>query len=79
MSEADEICRQMVESGQPAADLAGAQASDGQTWTTEQLREDFEVLGFSAPFVAVQRKSDGKVGSLEFTHSPRVYFGWRED
>ena len=47
-----------------------------QTWTTEQLREDFEVDGFMAPYVVVRRKSDGKRGSLQFTHNPRVYFGW---
>lgn len=50
-----------------------------QTWTTEQLREDFEVLAFQAPFVAVKRKADGLRGSLEFTHAPRLYFGWKED
>lgn len=51
----------------------------GQTWDTKQLQEDFEVLGFGAPFIAVRRRSDGKVGSLEFTHSPRVYWNFQED
>lgn len=68
--------KEMIETGQPQADLA---ADRGQTWTIEQLSADFEVLGFLAPFVAVRRRSDGKVGSLEFTPSPRVYFGWVED
>jgi hypothetical protein len=49
-----------------------------QTWTTEQLQQDFDVLGFRAPLVAVRRKSDGKRGTLEFKHSPRVYFDWQE-
>ena len=48
-------------------------------WTTEQLRDEFEVLGFLAPYVVARRKSDGKVGSLEFRHSPRVYFNFVED
>jgi hypothetical protein len=48
----------------------------GQTWDTKQLQEDFEVLGFSAPYVVVRRRSDGVKGSLEFTHRPRVYFGF---
>jgi hypothetical protein len=52
---------------------------DDEYWTTEQLREQFEVLGFQAPFVAVRRKSDGAKGSLEFTHSPRVYFNFVKD
>jgi hypothetical protein len=65
--------REMIASGQPAADLA---ADDGQRWTTEELTQDFEVIGFAAPFVVVRRRSDGALGSLEFTHSPRTYFGW---
>jgi hypothetical protein len=52
---------------------------EGQTWGTKSLQEDFEVLGFGAPFVAVRRKSDGKTGTLEFRHRPRVYFDFRED
>ncbi len=67
--------RDMIANGQPQADLA---ADPDRTWNTEQLRDDFEVLGFMAPFVTVRRKSDGALGSLEFTHSPRVYFGWSE-
>ena len=52
---------------------------EGQEWDTAQLQEDFDVLGFSAPFVVVRRKADGQKGSLEFKHSPRVYFGFRAD
>lgn len=51
----------------------------GQTWSPEELQRDFEVLGFAAPLVVVRRRSDGVVGSLEFTHSPRVYFNWQPD
>jgi hypothetical protein len=69
----DAARREMIETGQPAADLA---AETGQTWTTEQLQADFEVTGFAAPFVVVRCKSDGAAGSLEFAHYPRVYFGW---
>jgi hypothetical protein len=29
--------------------------------------------------VVVTRKSDGVKGSLEFRHSPRVYFNWQAD
>ena len=70
------IRRQMIETGQPQADLAAGQ---GQAWTTEELTREFEVLGFAAPFVVVRRRSDGVTGSLEFTHHSRVYFGWRQD
>ena len=51
----------------------------GQVWDTTQLGQDFSVTGFMAPFVVVRRKSDGKVGSLMFQHSPRFYFSFKED
>ena len=47
-----------------------------QTWDTKELQEDFEVIGFQAPYVVVVRKSDGQKGSLKFFHHPRVYYGW---
>lgn len=49
-----------------------------QQWNTTELQRDFEVLGFQAPYVAVKRKSDGATGSLQFSNSPRVYFGFKE-
>jgi hypothetical protein len=67
------VRRAMIASGQPAADLA---ADEGQRWTTDELRAEFEVIGFAAPFVIVRRRSDGLLGTLEFTASPRTYFGW---
>ena len=56
---------------------AALEAQYGQVWDTDQLRDDFEVIGFMAPLVAVRRKSDGHKGSLEFQHSPRIYFNYR--
>lgn len=50
----------------------------GQVWDTQELQEDFKVTGFMAPFVSVERKSDGKSGALMFQHSPRFYFDFRE-
>ena len=55
------------------------EAEYGQAWDTNQMREDFEVLGFSAPFVVVRRRSDGVRGSLEFQHNPRLYFNWQPE
>lgn len=52
------------------------EAQHGQVWSTEELSQDFEVTGFLAPLVVVRRKSDGKKGSLEFQHDPRLYFGF---
>ena len=51
----------------------------GQVWDTEQLSHDFSVTGFMAPFVVVIRMVDSKRGSLEFQHSPRFYFNFKED
>ena len=46
---------------------------------TAQLSEQYEVIGFMAPFVVVKRKSDGVKGSMEFRHSPRVYYNFVPD
>jgi hypothetical protein len=58
---------------------AALEAEYGQVWDTQELQRDFEVLGFMAPFVVVRRLSDGKKGSLEFRHSPRLYFNFTVD
>jgi hypothetical protein len=52
------------------------EAQHGQVWNTDELGREFEVIGFLAPFVVVRRKSDGKKGSIEFQHNPRLYFGF---
>lgn len=60
-------------------DYSTGTAPHGETWDTERLQEDFTVESFMAPYVVVRRKSDGVRGTLEFTHSPRVYFDFRPD
>jgi len=52
------------------------EAEYGRVWTTTELSEDFEVIGFAAPLVVVRRKLDGSKGSLEFQHNPRFYFNF---
>lgn len=49
------------------------------SWDTRQLQEDFTVHQFAAPLVIVTRKADGVNGTLQFNHSPRVYFDFRPD
>jgi hypothetical protein len=71
----ESIRRALVESGQPHRDLEQA----SERWDSDQLRNEFIVHGFLAPFVIVTRKADGVKGSLWFTHSPRVYFDFRPD
>ncbi len=53
------------------------EAEHGQVWSTDELAEDFEAIGFMAPLIVVRRRSDGVKGSLEFQHSPRFYFNWQ--
>ena len=48
----------------------------GQVWTTRELTDTFNVLAFLAPFVKVQRRSDGQTGTLMFQHHPRYYFNF---
>ena len=45
----------------------------GKLWDTTEMGADFSVSGFMAPYVIVQRKSDGVKGSLLFQNSPRLY------
>ena len=58
-------------------DRPGLEARYGKVWDTAELGRDFEVLGFSAPLVVVRRRCDGVKGSLEFQHSPRLYFSFK--
>lgn len=55
------------------------QAKHGEVWNTQELQEDFQVLGFLSPYVVVRRKSDGRKGSLQFQHTPRLYYGFTAD
>lgn len=52
------------------------EAQYGQVWDTDQLRQEFDVIGFGAPLVVVRRKADGQKGSMMFQHQPRYYFGF---
>ena len=52
------------------------EAEHGQVWDTQQLGEDFDVIGFAAPLVVVRRKSDGQKGSLFLQARPRYCFGF---
>jgi hypothetical protein len=56
--------------------VTGYDVTAAKEWDTKQLQEDFVVHSFLAPIVRVTRKSDGVSGTLEFTHSPRVYFNF---
>lgn len=48
----------------------------GNVWDTEELKRDFDVIGFAAPFTMVRRKSDEQEGVVTFQHNPRFYWGF---
>jgi len=61
------------------ADRAKLQKIYGEVWNTKQLREEFTVHSFLAPFVYVTRKEDGVHGTLAFQHMPRFYFSFEPE
>ena len=80
MDPTENIRRAMVEEINAAPGSREAlEAQHGQVWDTTELGRDFEVRGFSAPFVVVRRKADGVLGSLMFQHGPRFYFDFKAD
>jgi len=55
------------------------ESQHGRVWDTKELQQDFDVIGFMAPYIGVLRKSDGAKGSLQFQHNPRLYFNFVAD
>jgi hypothetical protein len=79
VDETEPIRRQMLaEINADPGSREALEAKHGQVWGTQQLQEEFEVIGFMAPLVVVKRRSDKKKGSLEFQANPRLYFNWQE-
>jgi hypothetical protein len=81
MSDPTEAIRKemLVQINQTPGSREALEAEHGQVWSTTELSQGFEVLGFMAPLVVVKRKSDGRKGSLYFQHSPRYYYGFEPD
>ena len=46
--------------------------------TTAEMQEQYKVIGFSLNMCIVERKSDGVKGTLDFDHSPRLYYNFQE-
>ena len=78
MSDSTEDIRRRLVGAMPGIRELAVQEGE-QMWSTDQLREEFEVVGFLAPFVSVIRRSDGAKGVMCFTHSPRWYWGFEEE
>ena len=71
--------QEVIEINSEPSSREALESKHGQVWDTDQLRRDFDVLGFMAPYVGVRRKSDNVVGSLQFQHDPRFYFGFKAE
>jgi hypothetical protein len=72
--------QRLAEINADTGDRAVLEARYGQVWDTRELARDFIVIGFLAPIIAVERKSDGVKGSLEFQPGPpRYYFNFVAD
>ena len=52
--------QRLVEINTDPARREALEARYGRVWDTDELKAEFVVLGFRAPFVVVQRKSDGR-------------------
>ena len=55
------------------------ESKHGEIWETTQLQENFEVIGFMAPFVGVRRRCDGVRGSVMFQARQRFYFRYQTE
>ena len=71
--------QELAEINKMPSEREALEAKHGQVWDTGQLQEEFDVLGFMAPYIVVCRKSDGVKGSLQFQHNPRLYFNFQAD
>jgi hypothetical protein len=60
-------------------DKANLTAKHGKIWDHNEVRTEFVLKQFMAPYVVARRISDGQMGTLEFIHSPRFYFNWEAD
>jgi adenylate cyclase class IV len=77
MDATEALRREMVrEINSVEAERQHLEEMHGQVWDTSEMIDEFEALGFLAPFVVVRRRSDGVKGSLKFQHSPRYYFSF---
>jgi len=78
MTDATEPIRRFMvaEINSNATERAALEERHGTVYDSDEIREQFEVTSFAAPFMLVRRKSDGARGSLMFQHSPRFYWGF---
>lgn len=81
MADQTEAIRKQMVTELNSADNTKAEleAKHGKVWTTSEMQEEFDALGFMAPFIIVRKRDTGERGSLLFTHSPRFYFSFQPE
>lgn len=81
MSDPTENIRKQMVAALNSNDATKAELEEkhGRVWTTDEMRKEFDALGFMAPYIIVCNKDTGERGSLMFTHSPRLYFAWKPE
>ena len=73
--------RAMIKEQQAIGPLSRADLAmvHGDVYDTSEMTAKFRIKHFLAPFVVVERLIDNKLGTLEFQHEPRFYYGWQPD
>ena len=71
--------KRLVEINAEPGSRDALEAKYGQVWDTQQLAENFQVIGFWPRSWWSVANRDGVKGSLEFQHHPRLYWGFVED
>jgi hypothetical protein len=81
MSDPTESARRelLVEINAVPGSREALEAQHGKVWDTGELQDEFQALGFMAPYIIVRRKSDGVRGSLMFQANPRYYFSFQPE
>lgn len=81
MSDPTETIRrqQLAEINAEPGSREALEAQHGRVWDTGELQDEFQALGFMAPYIIVRRRADGVKGSLMFQHNPRFYFGFQPE
>lgn len=79
MDSTEQARRELVQEVNQDTERAKLEEKYGEVMTTSEMQERYSVEGFLAPFIVCRRKTDGKRGTLMFSHSPRYYFSWQED
>lgn len=49
----------------------------GQVWNSNEMHQEFEILKITGSGFVVERRADGKRGSMDYLPSPLFYFDFQ--